>query len=800
MKNRALPPRLRVWILFQTLAAVAIAYVTWRTPHPETFGLLAFLVLFGILGGACKVDLSVTVGVLSLGFTATYFALITLGTSEAILVALLSAFATVVCDFRNQRRPFRFGRAFSLQSLFNYGNGVLATGAMGWVFHALGGVPGRFDLSGMALPILASAFTYYVVNTGGVTLAIAWQKGGSVAREFRENWAWTWSGYVAGACISAALLWAYQWLRNEVGVFLFLPPAYLVYYFYRLRSDKARSDIQHMREVNRLNEAVIGSLAMAIEAKDRYTRKHVNRVREYAVRLGEKLGITPDELEAVRIASLLHDIGKIGIPESILCKPGKLTSDEFEIIKSHVDIGAAILERINFPWPVAPVVRTHHERWDGLGYPRGLRGEDIPVGGRIISLVDVYDALTSDRPYRSAITREQAIQILRAGSGSQFDPVVVETFIGLLPEMDEAIRRIQEAVDEDEEALQEAMASVAVATARPVDETEDAAVLQELAGLVQSECGLVVMAPQLVEKIARLVPYTTCAIYLKGLDQRNLVPIYASGLWTELLEGMEIRMGEGVTGYVAARREPLLNAAAALDLARRLRPSENLELNSTLCVPLMLGEEAVGVITLYHSSYNFYQGYHVDRLNRIAAYAVQALEHSRRYQLELPLPSQDPVTGLPNRHALRQFLAAQLNVSQTQEGEFTVVQVALEATHNAAAECQAQVLESMARILKDAVRENDYVARSGSNSFSVVLPGCGEREARRTTGRIVEAARAQGLAGVGGVITLRAGVAVYRRDGATPESLLEATRSRMRELRAWSEERPLVTAGSLAAD
>lgn len=786
MRFRELPPRLQVLIVVQSLAAVATAYTLWRAPDPSKVGLLVFLALCGIIGGACKVNLRLTVGVLSLGFTVTHFTLITLGTAEALLVGFLGALMVTVCNLQHPKRRFYPERALQARAIYNYGNGVLATAAMGWVYHALGGKAGHVDLSTLALPTLGSAFAYYAVNTGGVALAIAWTQNRSPLQEFRRNWAWAWPGYVAGACISAGLLWASQTWRGDTGALLLLPPAYLVYYYYRLRSDKVQGDLDHMREMNRLNDAVIGSLAMAIEAKDRYTRKHLNRVREYAVRLCEKLGVPGDELEAVRIASLLHDIGKIAIPEEILCKPGKLTTEEFEVIKSHVDIGAAILERIRFPWPVASVVRSHHERWDGLGYPRGLKGEEIPMGGRIISLVDVYDALTSDRPYRKAISREQAVQILRAGSGSQFDPVVVETFIALLPEMDAVIARIQEDADEEDEAFLNSIGELVTSLPARHDEVEEGAVLQELTDLAQREAGIVVMAPLLAERLGRLVPYTTFALYLKGVDRRTLVPIHASGLWTELLEGMEIRVGEGVTGYVAARKEPLLNAAAALDLARRLRPGENLELNSTLCVPLTLGEEVVGTLTLYHSAYNFYRPSHVDRLVRAAEFAVQAVEQSRRFQLELPLPAVDRATQLPNQYSLLQFLAGQLNVAQTQEAEFAVVQFALEATFTPSAEQEAPerdlVMRDVARLLTQTVRDGDFVARASGNSFVLVLPGCTEREAGQTAHRIRERAANEGLLERNRSVRMRVGIAVYPASGATPRILLAMARERLSEL------------------
>src|SRR5581483_8025484 len=157
---------------------------------------------------------------------------------------------------------------------------------------------------------------------------------------------------------------------------------------------------------------------------------HVRRVETYAVALANALGISDDAtIKAIKAAALLHDTGKLAVPEHILNKPGGLTPSEFEQMKLHVDVGADILSLVNFPYPVVPIVRCHHENWDGSGYPRGVVGADIPIGARILSVVDCFDALTSDRPYRRRMTDEAALAILRERRGRMYDPHVVDTFI-----------------------------------------------------------------------------------------------------------------------------------------------------------------------------------------------------------------------------------------------------------------------------------------------------------------------------------------------------------------------------------
>ena len=213
---------------------------------------------------------------------------------------------------------------------------------------------------------------------------------------------------------------------------------------------------QHVATVDRLYLSTIGALSTAIEAKDGVTSSHIHRVQHYAMGLAKALGgLDEQTMKALEAAALLHDTGKLAVPERILNKPGKLTPAEFETMKLHVDVGADILSSIDFPYPVVPIVRAHHENWDGTGYPNGLKGLDIPIGARILSVVDCYDALTSDRPYRAAMSDDEALAIIRARRGTMYDPAVVDTFervcrdIGPLtvkPQLQKAIQQITKAV------------------------------------------------------------------------------------------------------------------------------------------------------------------------------------------------------------------------------------------------------------------------------------------------------------------------------------------------------------------
>src|SRR5438094_4717035 len=189
---------------------------------------------------------------------------------------------------------------------------------------------------------------------------------------------------------------------------------------------------QRIELVEKAHRETIEALAVAINAKDEVTHEHVLRVQIYAAGVARLLGCNDAEVEALKAGALLHDIGKIAVPDYILNKPGKLTAPEFEQMKMHTIVGAQILGRVDFPYPVVPIVRHHHERWDGGGYPDGLKGEEIPLAARIVFCCDAYSAMTTNRPYRRAMSSETALEELARNAGSQFEPHVVTALTNVI--------------------------------------------------------------------------------------------------------------------------------------------------------------------------------------------------------------------------------------------------------------------------------------------------------------------------------------------------------------------------------
>ena len=278
-------------------------------------------------------------------------------------------------------------------------------------------------------PLALFTIVYFFLNSWLIALAVSFEKRSSALSIWRTNFAWLSLNYFGGASV-AALLVSYTRSIDIAYLALVLPLLAILYFTFAVALGRVDDANQHLTQLNRLYMSTIETLAMAIDAKDQITHGHIRRVQHYATALAKTMGVRDSaQISAIEAASLLHDMGKLAVPEYILNKPGPLTPAEFEKMKLHASVGADILSAIDFPYPVVPIVRHHHENWDGTGYPDKLRGSHIPIGARILSVVDCYDALTSDRPYRPRLSDAEAIRILVERRGVMYDPLVVDTFL-----------------------------------------------------------------------------------------------------------------------------------------------------------------------------------------------------------------------------------------------------------------------------------------------------------------------------------------------------------------------------------
>jgi putative nucleotidyltransferase with HDIG domain len=364
---------------------------------------------------------------MSVNFPFIFLGILQLSPQQAVCLA--------VCSVIAQCR-FRVVHSFTvIQILFNIANVTTATVLAWWTFTAI------IRSHPESAPVLALAATvYFLANTVPLALVLGWASDTSPFMLWRQEFLWYLPFYLVGAMLAVLADFIgirFGWLTSLA----LIPMVYTVYRAYRAQMAMMRDREQHVREVEALHMRTIEGLSMAIEAKDEGTHDHLMRVRVYVAELGKFMKLEPSQLQALHIAAFLHDIGKLAIPEQILNKPGKLTPEEFEKIKTHTVVGADILERVKFPYPVVPIVRSHHEAWDGSGYPDGLKGEEIPIGARILTVVDCFDALASDRPYRKALPIEEAMAILKSKAGIQFDPAIVQLLEQHYPELETLARQ-----------------------------------------------------------------------------------------------------------------------------------------------------------------------------------------------------------------------------------------------------------------------------------------------------------------------------------------------------------------------
>ena len=478
---------------------------------------------------------------------------------------------------------------------------------------------------------------------------------------------WLSLNYFSGASVAALLLPyvqgpGYAFVR-VIGVLL--PLLLISYLTLKTALGRVEDANRHLAELNRLYLSTIETLAMAIDAKDQITHGHIRRVQIFAVGLAKAMGVTDSaQIKAVEAAALLHDMGKLAVPEYILNKPGPLTTAEFDKMKLHASVGADILSAIEFPYPVVPIVRHHHENWDGTGYPDGLRGSDIPIGARILSVVDCFDALTSDRPYRPRLSDSDALRILTERRGSMYDPLVVDSFVKVYRDITPHQEDLAQAAQGLSAITRGAIApsdTTPVSGSRLDDisaSTEEMLLLYELARSL-GRLDLADAADIISKHLRRLVPATTCVFFLYDSGADELVAAHAAGENSSHFSDIRIAMGQRLSGWVAANRQTIVNSDPMLDLgevARALKPA----LRSCLSTPLMVGADLVGVLTVYSTHRDAFSEDHRRLVEVVARQVSQTVKQAVQFGPHNSEELRDQLTGLPNRQHLERFIASEL--------------------------------------------------------------------------------------------------------------------------------------------
>jgi len=474
-------------------------------------------------------------------------------------------------------------------------------------------------------PLALMAGVHFLLTSSLTATAAALERGLRPFDVWRRHFAVLGVSHAASA--SAALVLAL--LVGKLGVLALAavtPLVVIVYIGLQSRFGRLADAEQHVKQVDQLYMSTIRALSSAIDAKDGVTSSHIRRVQTYSVALAKEMGVSAaEDVKAIEAAALLHDTGKLAVPEHILNKPGKLTAAEFEAMKLHVDVGADILATIEFPYPVVPIVRAHHENWDGTGYPRGLRAEDIPIGARILSVVDCYDALTSDRPYRPAMTQTQATDILMERRGTMYDPAVVDAFLELLPslgavvDMEPNLGRAMHRLAAAREAAP-AVPAPAPAPVLPSRLAAPQAALDSVARLVSGPPRISDVASLIAGDLRALVPDAEFVFYVTSTGGEKIVAEYATRAGLAGTGFDSIPLGERVSGWVAANRQQIINSDARLDLG----PSASgTPLLYCVATPLVHDGRTAGVLTAYAATALSAES--ARRLSEIAPQVAQVL-------------------------------------------------------------------------------------------------------------------------------------------------------------------------------
>ena len=745
-----MPAIAQVYVVAVVVVGAVLLVDAWTRLRLDQPLLAATLAALGVLTSAVKIELPLgrSRSNLSLSHVVNFWALFALGASDAIAIAALSALAQCTMGARNPLHRI----------LFSIAGLVITVAAAGLPLHWVMGTTGAVFAS-HARGAAVIAPLYFFINSVLIAGAIALSTRQSMRATWQQNFLWSAPSYLAGAALAvlADLAWTYGWF---VWVVLLALPLYLVFRSYDTVVSRLRKEQQDTRRAMEVQLATIEALALAIEAKAGCTPEHVRSIQQSATTLAEAAALSDEDVQTVRTAALLHDVGNMAVPEHILSKPGSLTPEEFERIKIHPGVGAAILRDVPFAGPVADLVLCHHERWDGLGYPEGLTGEAIPIGARILAIADCFSTLQSDRPYRAKRSEEEALAIIEELSGSAYDPALVDMFVAHVRGTVTDVQPAAEEASGNELALQD------IAGAHREEQT-----LYEIAQALGSQLGVAEAMALIQEKVNRLVPFVTCALFL-GDDEQGYTCRYAHGPGTEALFKWRPKTWSDLSLRIPACADG--------------RAGHGDDLCSLLPYALSFEGRTIGALVIYHTTPGCFTDEHRRVLGRVSEQAAAVIYNSTRFEQTQHESHTDPLTGLPNRRSLSRQFEAGLAHAARANASFSLVVLDLdrlkEINDTYGHEAGDRAIRAVGKVLRSTVRESDLCARFAGDEFVVILWDCSaEHEARRVAEiqNAVAAHPFEPRAGVCMGLSISAGPARFPVDGTTFEELLAGADERM---------------------
>ena len=795
MKALPLPARVFVCSVIAVGAVLLVSFFPWKSFSSPWIFLL--LLLLSSITSVFKVNLPLarSGSTMSVSYAVDFASLLLLGPNETMLVAAASAWSQ--CSFRIKERNPLYRTLFSMACL------VVTVQAAGFIYRWIGSSVDSAQsfeswIAALPKPLVGAATVYFLINTTMVATAIALSTRQSLIKVWNENFLWSAPSYFVGAGAAALAVAIFKFVSITWLLPLAAAPLYLTYRSYKVYLGRIDDEQRHVREMADLHLATIEALALAIDAKDQTSQSHIRRVQLYAAALARALGMSENDIQGVKTAALLHDIGKLAVPEHILSKPGPLTPEEFQKIRAHPKVGADIISAVPFPYPVSPLILSHHERWDGKGYPSGLKGEDIPLGARILSVVDYFDALMAERPYHKAMGFDAAVGLLQQEAGKGLDPRVVEKFIELLPTLQRDAMTLEQAMRRTSTHEQQTHAVGRPATglaAEPVKKNvfDDIALahreiyaLYEIAQAMGTSLGVADTMALISAKLSNLVPFSCAALFLYDENSETLRCRFATGVDAEVIQQITVHTGEGLTGWVARNRRALVNARPSADLEAAGVADLQTSLQSALVCPLLFSERFIGTLSVYHVESGYYRDDHRRLLDRVSEQAAAVINNSMLFEQTQEDSLTDPLTGLPNTRFLFMHLTRELARAERLKQEVALLVMDLDnfksINDSHGHHVGDRALCEVARVLRTAIRPYDICVRYAGDEFIVVLSGCSTEEAESKRAELqqnIDDVFFEARPGKRLDLGISVGAAVFPQDGESYEALLATADNRM---------------------
>jgi diguanylate cyclase (GGDEF)-like protein/putative nucleotidyltransferase with HDIG domain len=795
-----------VWAIYQCLTLTPLLWAQF----------LALLAL-AVSTSAYSIRLPNSRASLNVANTVIFLSVLLLGVPAAVVLAAVDCF---VSSRRTTKQAINWigAPAMTAITVFIAANSFYLTLA---VYGHITDNPLRaspLGLEALIAPMAVMAVVQFLLNGFSAATLSALTNRRSMLPFWRNEYlrsTWTF----LGSAMAATLLYATISRLGFLYILLTAPVILAFYATYRVYFDQVAVKTREAAEVSRLHLATLEALATAIDAKDQSTHCHVRRVQVYAAGMGRALGLPIEEIEALKAGALLHDIGKLAVPDHILNKPGRLSAAEFEKMKVHTTVGADILERVNFPYPVIPIVRHHHEQWDGRGYPDGLKGEQIPVTARIISVVDCFDAAREDRPFRRGMTNDEAAALLSRGSGTHFDPKIVDTFLDNLSGFEAEIVSLglqppaidkgsaAPPIDVDSGREDRRVSCVPHVYEQIKDAHREVYALYEIARTFGSSLDLEDTLSILINKVGHIVPFDTCAVYLYDESKAYATAAHVAGKNADVLREHCVALGEGVTGFALANRRAVNRLDPMLDLVG-LQLGAGSVYSSMAALPLFKDDRLIGALSVYSMQLKEYTDDHMRLLETVTRLASDALANAMHHAEAESNALTDALTGLPNARCMHLRFDEESSRARRTGRSFQVIMLDLDhfklVNDTFGHKVGDKMLREVARLVHAQLRDYDFLSRYAGDEFVAIVQDLLPDQVRELQERIEATVsgfalrvRPNNQARVG----ISTGSASFGVDGETLDQLLIAADQAMYRTKSVHREKANIeiTTGSLTS-